>query len=101
MPFIVFDNHKDSGEGGEVLVRSVNGKIGDVILNYDDVGAISNILNSCSGVQIGLLEERPVNPDHNTVFITTNTDPNLIYRYDNNTQKWLQIATKDVLWDSF
>lgn len=80
MAFIV------SGESAGV--KTVNGAKGDIILDYNNVGAIANILDSCNGIQVGTTSERPVSAKDNVLFLVTDVTPNRFYRYSTSTSKW-------------
>ena len=93
MSFFINFGGTGGGEGG--AVSSVNGEIGDVILNYNDVGAVANILKTCGGIQVGTLENRPLTANPNVLYIVTNNIPNEFYRYNDDNSEWEQIGSSE------
>ena len=94
MPFIVYPN-QGSGSGGSSDVLSVNGKKGNVILNYRDVGAVANIMNTCGGIQIGTLGNRPATANSNVLYVVIDKIPNEFYRFNSVINAWEQIGSSN------
>lgn len=82
----IYYDGKKICKGNEVL--SVNGKKGTVVLDHNDVGAVANILGTCSGVQIGTLSNRPLTTTDNLLYVVIDKTPNEFYRYDNVKKQW-------------
>lgn len=83
------------GTSGSGEVSSVNGKLGNVTLKASDVEAVANILNTCGGVQIGRLTERPNIAENNVLYIVTDKTPNEFYRFNLATNTWDKIGSTE------
>ena len=88
MPFI------NTGGGNDSGVTQVNGKKGVVFLNHRDVQAIKNIGESVAGIEIGSMSNRPNSAENNTIYISNDSIPNTIYRYDGVKGEWKNITAE-------
>lgn len=101
MSFIYFPQIRktSNGEGGEggidAPVKSVNGKTGHVFLTFRDLNAVQNLQKSVGGIMVGKMNELPLTPEQNTLFISTDRVPNNIYLYNNN--RWENLSGEDDL----